>query len=174
MATASERWPLVRQPSLRRWSALSLLICLVALTEVASRTALAESRGAARPSWLASARNVQATIQQFTSWLPDPVAAWSQASGSAAGMDDRLAAVTGVLVVLTAIARRTRRTRAHLVVVKSVATYAASVLVILLALRLVQTGFGPLIHIAVYLRWWTVAVMAVAAAVIYPLAGPAR
>jgi hypothetical protein len=174
MATASERWPLVRQPSLRRWSALSLLICLVALTEVASRTALAESRGAARPPWLASARNVQATIQQFTSWLPDPVAAWSQASGSAAGMDDRLAAVTGVLVVLTAVARRTRRTRAHLVVVKSVATYAACVLVILLALRPVQTGFGPLIHIAEYLRWWTVAVVAVAAAVIYPLAGPAR
>src|SRR5262249_56163939 len=57
MATASERWPLVRQPSLRRWSALSLLICLVALTEVASRTALVERRGAAPLPWLAHARD---------------------------------------------------------------------------------------------------------------------
>ena len=47
-------------------------------------------------------------------------------------------------------------------------------IVILLALRLVQTGFDPLIHIAQYLRWWTVAVVAVAAAVVYPLGGPAR
>ena len=174
MATASERWPLVRQPSLRRWSALALLLSVVALTEVASRTALAERRGAAQLPWLAHARDIQATIRQFTSWLPDPVASWSQAPGYATGMDDRLAAVAGVLVVLTAIARRTRRIRAHQVVVKAVATYAASVLVILLALRLVQTGFDPLIHIAEYLRWWAVAVVAVAAAVVYPLAGPAR
>jgi hypothetical protein len=76
--------------------------------------------------------------------------------------------------VLTAIARRARRARAHQVVIKAVATYAASVIVILMALRLVQTGFGPLIHIAQYLRWWTVAVVAVAAAVVYPLGGPAR
>jgi hypothetical protein len=89
-------------------------------------------------------------------------------------MDDRLAAAAGVLVVLTAIARRTHRYRAHQVVVKAVATYAASVIVILMTLRLVQTGFDPLIHIAQYLRWWAVAVVAVAAAVIYPLAGPAR
>ena len=89
-------------------------------------------------------------------------------------MDDRLAAVTGVLVVLTAIARRTHRARAHQVVIKAVATYGAGVLVILMTLRLVQTGFGPLIHIAQYLRWWTVAVVAVAAAVVYPLGGHAR
>ena len=39
----------------------------------------------------------------------------------------------------------------------------------------VQSRIGiPLIHIAEYLRWWAVAVVAVAAAVIYPLAGPAR
>jgi hypothetical protein len=43
-----------------------------------------------------------------------------------------------------------------------------------MTLRLVQTGFDPLIHVAEYLRWWAVAVVAVAAAVIYPLAGPAR
>ena len=174
MATASERWPLVRQPSLRRWSALALLLSLVAVAEVASRTALAPGRGAAGTPWLASARNIQATIRQFTSWLPDPVSAWSQASGTAVSMDDRLAAIAGVLVVLTAVARRTHRYRAHQVVIKAVATYAASVLVILMALRLVQTGFDPLIHIAEYLRWWAVAVVAVAAAVIYPLAGPAR
>ena len=174
MATASERWPLVRQPSLRRWSALALLLSLVAVTEVASRTALAPGRAAAGTAWLASARNIQATIRQFTSWLPDPVSAWSQASGTAVSMDDRLAAIAGVLVVLTAVARRTRRYRAHQVVIKAVATYGASVLVILMTLRLVQTGFDPLIHIAEYLRWWAVAVVAVAAAVIYPLAGPAR
>jgi hypothetical protein len=55
-----------------------------------------------------------------------------------------------------------------------VATYAASILVILIALRLVQTGFAPLIHIAEYLGWWAVAVVAVAAVTVYPLAGPAR
>ena len=174
MATASERWPLVRQPSLRRWSALALLLSLVAVAEVASRTALAPGRAAAGTAWLASARNIQATIRQFTSWLPDPVSAWSQASGTAVSMDDRMAAIAGVLVVLTAIARRTHRYRAHQVVIKAVATYAASVLVILMTLRLIQTGFDPLIHIAAYLRWWAVAVVAVAAAVIYPLAGPAR
>jgi hypothetical protein len=174
MATASERWPLVRRASLRRWSALSLLLSVVALTEVASRTALAERRGAARLPWIVSARNIQATIAQFTSWLPDPVAAWSQAAGSAARMDDRLAAVAGVLVVFTAIARRTRRTHAHHIALKAMATYAASILVILIALRLVQTGFAPLIHIAEYLGWWAVAVVAVAAAAVYPLAGPAR
>ena len=70
--------------------------------------------------------------------------------------------------------RRTRRARAHQVVIKAVATYAAGVLVILMTLRLVQTGFGPLIHIAQYLGWWTVAVVAVSAAVVYPLGGPAR
>ena len=43
-----------------------------------------------------------------------------------------------------------------------------------LTLRLVQTGFGPLIHVAGYLGWWAVAVAAVAAAVVYPLTGPAR
>jgi hypothetical protein len=174
MATASERWPLVRQRSLRRWSALALLLSVVALTEVASRTALVERRGPAQLSWLAHAKDIQATIRQFTSWLPDPVGSWSQAPGYATGMDDRLAAVTGVLVVLTAIARRTHRTRAHQVVIKAVATYAAGVIVILMTLRLVQTGFGPLIHVAQYLGWWTVAVVAVAAAVVYPLGGPAR
>ncbi|HKA98045.1 MAG TPA: serine/threonine-protein kinase [Streptosporangiaceae bacterium] len=174
MATASEQWPLVRQAGLRRWSALSLLLSVVALAEVASRTSLAERRGPARLPWLASARNVQDTIRQFTSWLPDPVAAWSQTANSAAGVDDRLAAVAGALVVLTAIARRTRRTRAHQVALKTVAAYAGSALVILVALRLVQTGFAPLIHIVQYLGWWAVAVVAVAAAVVYPLAGPAR
>ena len=174
MATASEQWPLVRQAGLRRWSALSLLLSVVALAEVASRTSLAERRGPARLPWLASARNVQGTIRQFTSWLPDPVAAWSQTANSAAGVDDRLAAVAGALVVLTAIARRNRRTRAHQVALKTVAAYAGSALVILVALRLVQTGFAPLIHIVQYLGWWAVAVVAVAAAVVYPLAGPAR
>src|SRR5262249_48538804 len=105
MATASEQWPLVRQAGLRRWSALSLLLSVVALAEVASRTSLAERRGPARLPWLASARNVQGTIRQFTSWLPDPVTAWSQAANSAGGVDDRLAAVARALGVLTAIAR---------------------------------------------------------------------
>jgi hypothetical protein len=174
MAAASERWPLVRQPSLRRWSRLALLLSIVALTEVASRTALAGRAGPGQPPWLPSARNIQATIGQFTSWLPDPVAAWSQGADSAAGTDDRLAAAACALVVLTAIARRTRRAGAHQTTVKAVATYAADVLVILMALWLVQTAFAPLIHIAEYLRWWAVAAVAVAAAVVYPLAGPAR
>jgi protein kinase-like protein len=174
MAAASQRWPLVRQPSLRRWSQLALLLSIVALTEVASRTALAQRGGPSQPRWLPSARNIQATIGQFTSWLPDPLADWSRAAGSAAGVDDRLAVAGGALVVLTAIARRTLRAGAHQTTIKAVAAYAAGVLVILMALWLVQTAFAPLVHIAVYLRWWTVAAVAVAAAVVYPLAGPAR
>jgi len=178
VAAASERWPLVRQASLRRWSPLALLLSIVALTEVASGlasgTALAERGGPSQQPWLAHARDVQATIGHFTSWLPDPVAAWSQADGSASGTDDRLAIAACALVVLTAIARRTRRAGAHQTAIKAMASYAAGVLVILMALWLVQTAFDPLIHIAEYLRWWTVAAVAVCAAVVARLAGPAR
>jgi serine/threonine protein kinase len=174
VAAASERWPLVRPASLRRWSRLALLLSIVALTEAASQTALAQRGGPGQLTWLAPARNIQATIGRFTSWLPDPVAAWSQGSGSAVGMDDRLAAAACALVALTAIARRTHRAGAHQTAIKAVATYAAGVLVILMALWLIQTAFDPLIHIAEYLRWWAVAAVAVSAAVVYPLAGPAR
>ena len=174
VAAASERWPLVRQESLRRWSRLALLLSIVALTEVASGTALAERGGPSQQPWLAHARDLQATIGHFTSWLPDPVATWSQADGSASGMDDRLAIAAGALVVLTAIARRTRRAGAHQTAIKAVASYAAGVLGIFMALWLVQTAFDPLIHIAEYLRWWAVAAVAVSAAVVYRLAGPAR
>jgi predicted cation transporter len=77
------------------------------------------------------------------------------------------------LVSSRAIARRTRRAT-HQITLKTVATYAASVLMILIALRLVQTGFAPLIHIAEHLGWWALAVVALAIAVVYPLPGPAR
>ena len=174
VAAASERWPLVRQESLRRWSRLALLLSIVALTEVASGTALAERGGPSQQPWLAHARDLQATIGHYTSWLPDPVAAWSQADGSGSGTDDRLAIAACALVVLTAVARRTRRAGAHQTAIKAVASYAAGVLGILMALWLVQTVFGPLIHIAEYLRWWAVAAVAVSAAVVYRLAGPAR
>ena len=174
MAAASERWPLVRQESLRRWSRLALLLSIVALTEVASGTALAERGGPSQQPWLAHARDLQATIGHYTSWLPDPVAAWSQADGPAAGTDDRLAIAACALVVLTAVARRTRRAGAHQTAIKAVASYAAGVLGIFMALWLVQTAFDPLIHIAEYLRWWAVAAVAVSAAVVYRLAGPAR
>ena len=174
VAAASERWPLVRQESLRRWSPLALLLSIVALTEVASGTALAESGGPSQQPWLARARDLQATIGHYTSWLPDPVAAWSQTESSASGMDDRLAIAAGALVVLTAIARRTRRAGAHQTAIKAVASYAAGVLGILMALWLVQTAFDPLIHIAEYLRWWTLAAVAVSIAVVCRLAGPAR
>jgi len=173
-AAASVRWPFVRPASLRRWSRLALLLSIVALTEVASGTALAERSGPGPAPWLASARDIQATIGRFTSWLPDPVAAWSPAAGPGGGMDDRLAVAACALVVLTAIARRTHRGAAHQVAIKAVATYAAGVLVILLALWLVQTAFDPLIHIAEVLRWWAVAAVALSAAVVYRLAGPAR
>jgi len=174
IAAASERWPLVRPASLRRWSRLALLLSLLAFAEVASRTAVAERGGPAQLPWLAPVRNIQATIRQFTSWLPDPMAAWSPAAGAPAGMAARLAVAACALVTLTAIARRTRRAGAHQVAIKAVATYAADVLALLMTLWLVQTGFAPLIHIAEYLRWWAVAVLAVSAAVVYPLAGPAR
>jgi Protein kinase domain len=174
VAAASERWPLVRRASLERWSRLALLLSIVALTEVASGTALAERSGPSQLPWLAHARDIQATIGHFTSWLPDPVASWSQAGSSASGTDYRLAAAACALVVLTAIARRTRRAGAHQTALKAVASYAAGVLGILMALWLVQTAFDPLIHIAEYLRWWAVAAVAVSAAVVYRLAGPAR
>ena len=178
VAAASERWPLVRRESLRRWSPLALLLSIVALTEVASGVAsgraLAERGGPGQPPWLAHARDIQATIGHFTSWLPDPVASWSQSGGSASGPDDRLAIAACALVLLTAIARRTRRAGAHQTAIKAVATYAAGGLGILMALWLVQTSFDPLIHIAEYLRWWTVAAVAVSAMVVGRLAGPAR
>jgi Protein kinase domain len=174
VAAASERWPLVRQPSLERWSRLALLLSIVALTEVASGTALAERDGPSQLPWLVYARDVQVTIGHFTSWLPDPVATWSQAGGSASGMDYRLAAAACALVLLTAIARRTRRAGAHQTAIKAVASYAAGVLGVLMALWLIQTAFDPLIRIAEYLRWWAVAAVAVSAAVVYRLAGPAR
>jgi hypothetical protein len=174
IAVASERWPLVRPASLRRWSQLALLLSLVAFAEVASRTAVAERRGPSQLPWLAPVRSLQATIRQFTSWLPDPMAAWSQAVGFPAGVADRLAVTACALVTLTAVARRTRRAGAHRIAIKAMAIYAADVLVLLMALWLVQTGFAPLIHIAEYLRWWAVAVLVVSAAVVYPLAGPAR
>jgi len=174
IAAASERWPLVRPASLRRWSRLALLLSLVAFAEMASRTAVAERRGPAQLRWLAPARNLQATIRQFTSWLPDPMAAWPQAAGAPAGTADRLAVAACALVALTAVARRTHRAGAHQIAIKAMAIYAADVLVLLMALWLVQTGFAPLIHIAEYLRWWAVAVLVASAAVVYPLAGPAR
>jgi Protein kinase domain len=174
VAAASERWPLVRRASLQRWSRLALLLSIVALTEVASGTALAERSGPSQRPWLTHARDIQATIGHFTSWLPDPVATWSQAGSPASGMDYRLAAAACALVVLTTIARRTRRAGAHQTALKAVASYAAGVLGILMALWLIQTAFDPLIHIAEYLRWWAVAAVAVSAAVVYRLAGPAR
>ena len=174
IAADSERWPLVRPASLRRWSRLALLLSLVAFAEVASRTAVAGRLGPAQLPWLAPVRNLQATIRQFTSWLPDPMAAWSQAVGLPAGMADRLAVAACALVTLTAVARRTRRAGAHRIAIKAMAVYAADVLVLLMVLWLVQTGFAPLIHIAEYLRWWAVAVLVACAAVVYPLAGPAR
>ncbi len=174
LSVASRHWPLVRQPSLRRWSRLALLLSLAAVAEVASRTALAERRGPLPLRGLGRAQDLQATIQQFTSWLPDPLNSWARSAGSAAGMDNRLAVTAVALVMLTAIARRTHRNHAHQIAIKTVAAYAASLLVLLVALRLVQTGFGPLIHVAEFLRLWTLAAVALAAAVIYPLAGRAR
>jgi hypothetical protein len=174
VAAASERWPLVRQPSLRRWSGFGLLLSVVTLAEVVSRTPLAQDRASGQLRWLPTARSVQATVEQFTSWLPDPVAAWSRSAGSAAAADDRLAAVTAVLVVLLAVARRVHRARAHQVAVKAAAVFAADTLLVLLALRLVQTGFDPLIHIAAYLQWWAVAALAAAVALVYPAAGRVR
>lgn len=150
------------------------MLSLVALAEVASRTALAERRKPGDLPWLASARHIRAMIGHFTSWLPDPLATWSQAAASPTGVDDRLAAAACALVMLTAFARRARRSRAHQVAIKAAATFAAVALAILVGLRLVQTGFGPMIHIAEYLRWWAVAVVAVIAALVYPIAGPAR
>jgi len=174
MAAASQRWPLVRQASLRRWSRLALVLSAVTFTEVLSRTALAQRGGPGPLRWLAAAQQVQATITQFTSWLPDPVATWAGRAGSTAGADRRLAAAACALVVLTAVARRAHRLRAHQVAVKAAASYAAAVLAVVLALRLAQTGFAPLLQIAVYLRWWAVAALVLAAAVARPLAGPAR
>jgi hypothetical protein len=173
MGLASQRWPLVRQPSLRRWSRLSLLLIVVTLAEVTSRTPLAQRRGPASFRWLLAARDLQGTVTQFTSWLPDPLAAWTAAGSAAAGVAGRLAAAAALLV-LTTVARRTRRTRAHMIIVKAAASYLAVILLAFLALRLVQTGFGPLLHIAAYLRWWTLPAVVATAALIRPLAGPAR
>ncbi len=174
MALASDRWPLVRQASLRRWSRLSLLFVVVTLAEVASRTALAQRRGAASFRWLVAARDLQGTITQFTSWLPDPLAAWSSAGSAVTSLAGRLAAFACALFIVTAVARRTRRVRAHMIILKAAATYLAVIMLAFGVLRLVQTGFGPLLHIAAYLRWWTLPAVVATAALIRPLAGPTR
>ena len=174
MALASDRWPLVRQASLRRWSRLSLLLVVVTLAEVTSRTALAQRRGPAAFRWLVAARDLQGTITQFTSWLPDPLAAWSSAGSAVTSMAGRLAVFACALLAVTAVARRTRRTRAHKIIIKAAACYLAVIMLAFAALRLVQTGFGPLLHIAAYLRWWTLPGVVATAALMRPLAGPAR
>lgn len=174
MALASGRWPAVSPAGLRRWSRLAVLACAVTMTEAVSHSALVQGRGYDPAQWLTATQHVHAAVSQFASWLPDPVAAWTQAAASPAGTGDRLAALSCLLAVLTAVARRTRRARAHKLLVKAGATFAACLLLALLALRLLQTAFGPLLYVAVYLRWWALAPLAVTALAARQLAGPVR
>ena len=117
--------------------------------------------------WLRTALQVQSAIKQFTNWIPDPISNWAFSAGSASRTDDRLAIVTSTLLILMLIARRSHRNYIHQLVIKGLATYAGTVVMLLMGARLIQTGFGPLIHMAQYLRWWALPSLLAAAAMIY-------
>ena len=174
LVTSAQRWPLVRPASLRRWSSLCLALSLISLVEVVSRTATVESTTPGRLPWLPAVQSIRATIEEFTFRLPDPLNSWSWAAGSTTGMDRRLAGITCALVVLASVARRTPRDHFYQVVIKTVASYAANLIMIMMVLRLLQTGFNPLIHIAEYLRLWALLALGIAALVILPTSGRAR
>lgn len=168
LRTASQHWPLLGVASSRRWSRWCMLLGSLSLVEVASRTAQVQSIGHGRLPWLRTTLQVQSAIKQFTNWIPDPISNWAFSAGSASRTDDRLAMVTSILLVLMLIARRVRRNYIHQLAVKALATYAGTAVMLLMGARLIQTGFGPPIHVAQYLRWWALPSLLAAAVLIYP------
>jgi serine/threonine protein kinase len=167
LRTASLHWPLLGVASSRRWSRWCILLGSLSLVEVASRTAQVQSIWHGSLPWLRTALQVQSAIKQFTNWIPDPISNWAFSAGSASRTDDRLAIVTSTLLILMLIARRSHRNYIHQLVIKGLATYAGTVVMLLMGARLIQTGFGPLIHMAQYLRWWAPLSLLAAAAMIY-------
>jgi serine/threonine protein kinase len=173
LTRSAEQWPFVRQRSLRIWSNVCLTLAVVALVEVVSRTPQVEAIAPGYLPWLSAVQSIRATIVGFTSWLPNPLGTWTWAAASATGMDRRLAGSACLLVILASIARRSHRDHLYQVAFKTIASYAASLIMIMMMLRLVKTGFTPIIHIAEYLRLWALLALAIAAALVFPIGGRA-
>ena len=171
---ASRNWPILSETSLRNWSFWCLWLGMLGLVEVVSRTPEVQAIRHGPLPWLKVALTVRAAVVQFTAWIPDPIASWLQSAGSARQGNDRLAIVSCVLILLMTIARRFGRNHLGQVAVKATATYLGIVITILMAMRMLQTGFGPLIGIAEYLRWWGLVSLAVACLLVWPLAGRVR
>lgn len=166
---ASVTWPLVGVAGSRRQAGWCVLLGSLAVTEVVSRTAQVQAAGHGPLPWLKTALSVQAAVRQFTSWIPDPITNWIFSAATASRTDDRLAIVTAVMLALMLIARRARRNYLHQLAIKTAATYAGTIVMLLMAARLLRTGFGPLIHIAEYLRWWALLSLPASALLIAPL-----
>jgi predicted Ser/Thr protein kinase len=166
---ASLRWRLLSVASSRRWARWCVTLSSLSLVEVASRTAQVQDTAHGRLPWLRTALVVQSAIRQFTNWIPDPISRWIVSAGTASRTDNRLALATGIMIALMFIGRRSRRNYVHQVALKAAATYAGAFVMLLMGARLVQNGFGPLIHIAEYLRWWAVPSLVIAVVLIFPL-----
>ena len=166
---ASVTWPLVGVAGSRRWAGWCVLLGSLAVTEVVSRTAQVQAIGHGPLPWLKTALGVQTAIKQFTGWIPDPITNWMFSVATASRADDRLAIATAVMLALMLIARRSRRNYLHQLTIKMLATYAGTIVMLLMGARLLHTGFGPLIHIAEYLRWWALLSLPASALLIAPL-----
>lgn len=174
LARSVEKWPLVRQHSLQRWSIMYLMLPIVTLVEVVSRTPEVTSYRPHHLPWLATAESARAAIVEFTARLPDPITSWAWAASSVTNMDRRLAGIACVQLLLSSIARRIRRDSSYKICLKAVASYSASLITLAMILRLLQTGFNPLIHIAEYLRLWALLAFTIAATVVFAIGGRAR
>ncbi len=166
---ASLTWHLVGVTSSRRWAGWCVLLGSLSVTEVVSRTAQVQAIGHGPVPWLKTALQVQTGIRQFTTWVPDPVSNWIFSAATASRTDDRLAIVTAVMLALMLIARRSRRNYLHQLTIKMLATCAGTIVMLAMGARLLHTGFGPLIHIAEYLRWWALLSLPASALLISPL-----
>lgn len=174
LARSAEKWPLVRQHSLRHWSIIYLILSIVTLVEVASRTPEVTAYRPHYLPWLATAESVHAAIVEFTAWLPDPITSWAWAASSVTNMDRRLAGIACVQLLLSSIARRIRRDSSYKIGLKAVASYSASLITLAMIVRLFHTGFNPFIHIAEYLRLWTLLAFTISATIVLVIGGRAR
>lgn len=174
LARSAENWPFVRQRSLRIWSNFCLTLAIVTLVEVVSRTPQVEAAAPSYLPWLSAVQSIRDTMVEFTSWLPNPLGTWAWAATSATGMDRRLAGLACLLVILATFARRSHRDHLYQIAFKTIASYTASLIMIMIALRLVKTGFSPLIHIAEYLRLWALLALGIAATLVFSIGGRTR
>jgi serine/threonine protein kinase len=163
---SSRNWPFLGVKGSRRWARWSVVLGSLSVTEVVSRTAQAQHVAHGPLPRLKTVTGIQAAVKQFTGWIPDPVSHWIFSAATAAQTDQRLAAITTALLVLTLIARRAGRNHIHQLMIKTVATGAGTLIKLAMVARLLRTGFGPVLHVAEVLRWWALIPLLVSAVLI--------